>query len=157
MKLVPISLADAKRYVNEHHNHSEAPVSWKFGVGLELDGKLIGVAIAGRPVSRMLDRESSAIEITRVCLAEKGAHRNAASRLYGAICRAAAALGYEAAYTYTLQGEDASSVRAAGFTADRQVPGQPTWSRKGRARQDATLFGGARRPVGDKTRWVRSL
>ena len=58
--------------------------------------------MVGRPQGRGLDQYLS-VEITRVCLSEKGAYRNAASMLYGAACRMAAAGGYRTAYTYTLE------------------------------------------------------
>src|SRR5574338_1486020 len=113
LELVPVTLTDAKRLVNEHHEHSDTTQkqTWKFGTGSAADGELVGVAMVGRPTARGLD-QYRAVEITRVCLIEKGFYRNAASMLYGAACRMAAAGGYLVAYTYTLEEEDAASVRA---------------------------------------------
>jgi hypothetical protein len=155
-ELVPVSLVDVKRYVNEHHQHNEAPTSWKFGVGLAEDGVLVGVCAVGRASGRGIDQYLD-VEVTRVCVAEKGMHQNACSTLYGAACRAAAALGYRTAYTYTLAGEDAASVRAAGFVLDADLPARASWSNASRPRYDQTLFGDRKRPTGPKRRWRRDL
>jgi hypothetical protein len=92
------------------------------------------------------------LEVTRTCT--QGA-KNANSMLYGAICRAAGALGYRRVITYTLETEPGSSLRAAGFTLDARVsPPVNGWeSRLGREHVD--LFGNERKPAGDKDRWVR--
>jgi L-amino acid N-acyltransferase YncA len=156
LELVPVTLADARRFVNEHHGHNEAPIGWKFGVGIAEDGKLVGVAMAGRATGRGIDQYRD-VEVTRVCIDRADTYRNAASRLYGAVCRAAAALGYRTAYTYTLAEEDAASVRAAGFVLDAELDARPTWNTPGRARQEETLFGVRLRPPGAKRRWRRDL
>ncbi len=153
MNLVPVTLLEAKRFVNEQHRHNEAPVGWKFGVGLERDGELVGIAIVGRPVARRLDQRLD-VEITRCTTL---GDRNACSMLYGAACRAAKALGYRDAYTYTTDGEDGSSVRAAGFTLDADLtPTRGDWNNATRPRQAETLFGARKRQPGSK-RWVRRL
>jgi len=156
LRLTPVTRDQAKQFVARHHRHSRAPISWKFGVGVEYDGELIGVAMAGRPVARHLDT-LRAIEITRVCIGHSIGPMNAASMLYGAVCRAAAALGYEIAYTYTLQREHGTSLRAAGFEVDAEVPGQKTWGSVKRPRLQTDIFGDHTRDPGPKTRWKRIL
>lgn len=156
LELVPVTLTEARRLVAEHHLHNEAPLSWKFGTGVAIDGELVGVAMVGRPSGRGLDH-LRAVEITRVCVTEAGAYRNAASRLYGAACRMAAAGGYLVAYTYTLEDEDAACVRAAGFQLDAELEARPTWSTPARPRYEATLFGERKRSPGRKKRWRREL
>lgn len=158
LQLVPVTLTTAKRLVNDHHSHNEttARQTWKFGTGIAADGVLVGIAMVGRASGRGIDQEQD-VEITRVCITEKGAYRNAASMLYGAACRMAAAGGYRTAYTYTLESEDAAAVRAAGFELDADLPARPTWSTAARPRQDETLFGPRRRPTGPKRRWKRTL
>lgn len=153
MKLTPNSLADAKRFVAQHHRHNLPPVSWKFGVALSVDERIVGVAIAGRPVSRGLDQPGN-IEITRVCVMET---KNGNSRLYGEITRAAAALGYEVAYTYTLQSESGASLRAAGFQIEAELPARETWDTPSRRRQQLDIFGNERRPAEAKIRWIKRL
>ena len=52
LRLRPISLRDANEYVRKHHRHHKPVAGHKFSIGCEADGELIGVIIAGRPVSR---------------------------------------------------------------------------------------------------------
>lgn len=156
LELVPVSRNEVRTLVAGHHEHNEAPLQWKFGTGIACDGELVGVAVVGRPTGRGLDQQR-AVEITRLCITEAGRYRNAASRLYGAACRMAAAGGYLVAYTYTLAEEDAASVRAAGFVLDAELEARPSWSTPSRPRQDETLFGARQRPPGPKRRWKRVL
>lgn len=155
MQLRPVTLTEARRFVGQHHRHNKPPVGWLFGVGLSNgDGELIGVAIAGRPVSRRLD-DGQTVEITRVCTL---GDRNANSMLYGAICRVAKALGYKQAFTYTLAEESGVSIQAAGFTQDREIPESSTrWNCNARHRLETDLFGHELKPTGAKRRWVRQL
>ncbi len=95
-----------------------------------------------------------------MCTPSVDAHRNTCSRIYGALCRAAAALGYLRAVTYTLEGEAASSVRGAGFEPDGLVPARVSLETGARARfhEQVTFFPETeRRPRGAKIRWVRWL
>lgn len=171
LKLVPITLDEAKRFVARHHRHNKPPLSWKFGLGLSVlnhwtiddaghggptwgeDWELIGVAIAGRPVGRGLDKPGN-IEVTRVCTVEQ---RNANSRLYGAILRAAAALGYDVAYTYTLQSESGASLKASGWQVDEALDARPSWDTPARRRTQTNMFGEELRPAEAKIRWRYSL
>lgn len=155
-ELVPVTLTDAKRLVNGFHEHNEAPEGWKFGTGIAFEGELVGVAMVGRATGRGIDQHRD-VEITRVCLKEKGIYKNAASMLYGAACRMAQAGGYRTAWTYTLEEEDAASVKAAGFVLDAELPARETWSTPSRPRYEETLFGPRKRPTGPKNRWRREL
>lgn len=114
VRVRPVSLNAARSWIAECHRHLRRPVTgWLFGVEiLSDDGERIGVACAGRPASRML-QDGETCEITRVAVVE--GHRNACSFAYGALRRAAAALGYARVVTYTLADEPGSSLRAAGF------------------------------------------
>ena len=51
----PMSLADANRFVAEHHRHHKPVRGHKFSLGCMANDRLAGVAIVGRPVSRYLD------------------------------------------------------------------------------------------------------
>lgn len=162
LRLVPVTLRDVRRFIAEHHRHNEPPHAWRFGVGLSVnDEQLVAVAVAGRPISRVLD-DGLTIEIVRVCVdptSPAAASDNAASRLYGALCRAAAALGYRRAITYTLTSELGVSLRASGFAVDglnrthehRHSDGKP------RARDRLRLFDDPKLAIEDKIRWVREL
>ena len=153
---MPISLNIARQFVAAHHRHSIPPQGWLFGVGLELGGDLIAVATAGRPMGRGL-QDGKTVEVTRVTAADDLDPRiNAASRLYGAICRAAAALGYERAITYTLATEPGTSLRAAGFRLAAALEPRESWASDNRPRYDADLWGRTALNVA-RNRWERSL
>lgn len=157
-ELIPVTLAVARRFVAEHHRHNGPPTGWAFGVGLTSDGVLVGVAMAGRPVSpKIAGAEPRTVEVTRVCTLGQ---KNANTRLYGAICRAAAALGYLSAITYTLESEGGSSLLAAGFVCEGSAGARPgqTWNVVSRARVEVNLFGEPTIPnVEAKLRWRRDL
>lgn len=91
LRLKPISLRDANEYVRKYHRHHKPVAGHKFSIGCEADGELVGVIIAGRPVSRYLD-DGFTLEVTRLCT---NGEKNACSFLYGAAARAAAAMGYK--------------------------------------------------------------
>jgi antitoxin (DNA-binding transcriptional repressor) of toxin-antitoxin stability system len=131
LTLRPITLKEAKEYIATHHRHHKPPVGWKFGVAVEEDGVIVGVAVAGRPVARMIDQER-VLEVTRV--ATDGS-KNACSMLYGAMRRAAKALGYDRLITYTLESEPGASLRASGWQMIRKTEGG-RWSCPSRPRND---------------------
>ena len=83
-------------------------------------------------------------EVTRVAVLE-GEH-NACSFAYGALRRAARALGYTRVVTYTMLDEPGSSLRAAGFVDDGPAGGGEA-SRPSRNRQPVEQSG-------PKRRWV---
>lgn len=61
------------------------------------------------------------LEVTRTCT---DGTRNANSMLYGAIVRAATALGYHKCVTYTQHDESGASLRGAGWTCVQDLPPQ---------------------------------
>ena len=65
LRLKPISLRDANEYVRQYHRHHKPVAGHKFSIGCEADGELVGVIIAGRPVSRYLD-DGFTLEVTRL-------------------------------------------------------------------------------------------
>jgi hypothetical protein len=122
--VVPVKRDVARAFIREHHRHSGAPIGDVIRVGLAVDDELVAVAMAGRPVARLLD-DGRTLEVLRVCTL---GHDNACSRLYGALARAAKALGWKRLITYTLASEPGTSLRAAGFTVDhvRESPHPPS-------------------------------
>lgn len=102
---------------------------------------MVGVAIAGNPVARMLN-DGLTIEITRCCT---DGTRNACSMLYGAVWRAARAMGFRRGITYTLPEEGGASLRAAGWRLVGEAGGG-SWDREGRPRTD-------KHPTQTKLRW----
>lgn len=141
MSIQPLTLREARAYVDDMHRHHRAPQGGLFAIGLNDGADIIGCVIVGKPVARMLDDGYTA-EVTR--LATDGS-KNACSMLYAAAWRAARAMGYRRLITYTLATEPGTSLRAAGW---REVgrAGGGSWSRGSRPRVD-------KHPTQDKIRW----
>jgi hypothetical protein len=141
LELVPVKFRDANEYVRRLHRHHKPVVGAKFCIGAMAAGELVGVAIIGRAVSRILD-DKFTVEVTRCCT---NGYRNACSFLYGAAWRAAKCLGYRRIVTYTLRSESGSSLRALGWHCIDNAGGG-TWSCPSRLRTD-------KHPIEPKRRW----
>jgi hypothetical protein len=126
-----ISLGEANAFVSEHHRHHKPVVGHLFSIGAAADGRIVGVAIVGRPVARMRDDGITA-EVTR--LATDGT-KNACSFLYGACARAVFALGFKRIGTYILASEPGTSLTGAGWRLIGQAGGG-SWSWSNRPRVD---------------------
>lgn len=131
MTVERIGLDEANSFVAQHHRHHKPVVGHLFSLGCALEGKIVAVAIVGRPVARMRDDGATA-EVTR--LATDGT-RNACSFLYGAAARAAFALGFKRIGTYILKSEPGTSLKAAGWRLIGEVRGR-SWSAPSRPRVD---------------------
>jgi hypothetical protein len=131
MTVERLELAEANAFVFEHHRHHKPVVGHLFSVGAALDGKIVGVAIVGRPVARLRDDGVTA-EVTRLCT---DGTRNACSFLYGATARAAFALGFKRIGTYILASEPGASLTGAGWRMIGETPGR-SWSAPSRPRVD---------------------
>jgi len=131
LELARVSLAEANGFVASLHRHHPPVVGHLFSLGAVNDGKLVGVAIVGRPVSRMRDDGVTA-EVTRLCT---DGTRNACSFLYGAAARAAFALGFKRIGTYILKTETGISVKAAGWRCIGETKGG-SWASSSRPRTD---------------------
>jgi hypothetical protein len=124
MKLKPITFREACAFVAEHHRHNKPPRGHKFSVGLVDGDKLVGVAMAGRPIARAFDNGLT-LEVNRTCV---DGTPNANSMLYGAVWRAAKAMGYERCMTYTQADETGASLRAAGWVKVKELPPRKSWA-----------------------------
>lgn len=131
LSLHRIGLDEANAFVAEHHRHHKPVIGHLFSLGAGKNGKIVGVAIVGRPVSRMRDDGVTA-EVTRLCT---DGTRNACSFLYGAAARAALSLGYKRIGTYILASEPGTSLIAAGWRLIGEAGGG-SWSRSDRPRVD---------------------
>lgn len=129
--VVPLKLVEANAFVAAHHRHHDPVVGHKFSIGASSGGTVVGVAIVGRPVSRMRD-DGETLEVTRLCT---DGTKNACSFLYGAAARAAFALGYRRIGTYILASEPGTSLAAAGWRCLGERGGG-AWGRDGRPRID---------------------
>lgn len=141
LQLFPCNLDEANVFVLRHHRHHGKVVGHKFSLACCFADAVVGVAIVGRPVARMLD-DGLTLEVLRV--ATDGT-RNACSFLYGAARRATFALGYKRLVTYVLDSEPGVSLLAAGWKCIGDAGGG-TWSREGRTRVD-------KHPTQLKIRW----
>lgn len=134
LELVPMTRDEANRYVEAWHRHSKPVTGHLFAIGACSGGKLVGVAIVGRPVARLL-RDGYTAELLRNC-AGPDAPKNTCSFLYGRAWRAWQALGGRAMVTYTLASESGASLRAAGWKligeTEARRPGGGWQNRPGR-------------------------
>jgi hypothetical protein len=140
LTVVPVTLRAANAFVAEHHRHAVPVTGCRFAVGASVGAKLVGVAIAGRPVARHLD-DGRTLEVLRVCT---DGTANACSFLYGRCRLIGRSLGYQSIITYTLAGEPGASLRACGARVVARVPAQQ-WNRPSRPRAARTLV--------DRLRW----
>lgn len=145
MIVAPCTVKAARKKVYEWHRHLPDIQGGLFAAQcVDSKGFCLGVAIAGNP-SRVWQKQAKLV-ISRV--ATQG-HENACSVLYGALCRAAKALGYREVWTYTLPHEPGTSLRAAGFM-DKGLTAGGDYGRPSRARKPA------KHPE-PKRRWLRVL
>ncbi len=136
MKIIPLHLKQANDFVDKHHRHNKKVLSHKFSLGLEKDGKLVGVSIAARPIARLLDNGKT-LEIRRVCVLE--GNPNACSKLLARMKQLGQLMGYERVITYTLQSESGSSLRAINARCSREVK-PSNWKRKGKAYKHQPVY-----------------
>jgi hypothetical protein len=82
MRIVPLTLRTANDFVEKWHRHSARTSNdgGKFAIGLEHDGKLVGAAIVGRPIARLLQVEGAA-EVLRLCTSSD-APKGSGAKLY---------------------------------------------------------------------------
>lgn len=145
IQLDPCTVKAAQKWVKEWHRHLPRIQGGMFAVRVVGEEReCLGVGIAGHPSRVWL--QSGRIVISRV--ATPGTE-NACSMIYGALCRAAKALGYREAWTYTLADEPGTSLRAAGFE-DMGLTDGGEWDRPSRKRKPAVKSE-------PKRRWVRRL
>lgn len=148
MTVAPITVKAARRLVARWHRHLPDVRGGLFAAALVEDGERVAVAIAGHPPRVWL--RTGRVVVSRVAVAPNvDPTKNACSRLLGALCRAARALGYSEVWTYTLPEEPGTSLRAAGFEHMGETRGG-SWSRPSR-RRDAPVRGEP------KQRWRRVL
>lgn len=131
MTIVPCDFAEANAFVAKHHRHHKPMPGAKYSVAVARDGEIVGVAMVGRPVARMLD-DGWTLEVNRV--ATDGTP-HACSMLYGAAWRVARAMGYRKLVTYILDTEPGTSLRASGWKCLGEAGGGK-WGRESRPRID---------------------
>ena len=117
----PITTREANDFVDAFHRHNKrtARNGGRFSIAAIVDGTVVGVAIVGNPLSRMLCDGLTA-EVLRTCTNER-APKGTVSKLYSHCWRAWRAMGGLRMVTYTLQDESGASLRGAGWTIKSEV------------------------------------
>lgn len=131
LNIVPVTQREALAFVGEHHRHHKPPCGSVFQVAASDGGRIVGVAMVGRPVSRKL-QDGWTLEVNRCCT---DGTPNACSMLYGAAWRVARALGYRRLITYTLPDQGGTSLRGAGWRVVGERGGG-SWNVPSRPRVD---------------------
>ena len=126
-----IPFRQACAFIAAHHRHHKPPQGCIVCIGLFQAAELVGVAVIGRPVSRMIQARGDTVELTRLCVLEDVPF--AASALQARARRVAQALGYSKLITYTLPEEGGASLRAAGAVQEGEAGGGQ-WTRPSRGR-----------------------
>jgi hypothetical protein len=124
MKIKPATFRQACDFVARLHRHNKPPRGHKFSVALWDNDTLVGVAMAGRPIARAFD-DGLTLEVNRTCT---DGTANANSMLYGAVARAAKAMGYSRVITYTQADESGASIKASGFVKVKAFPPRGSWA-----------------------------
>jgi hypothetical protein len=135
MEAVPLHLREANEFVTRRHRHRLPTVGGKFALGAAQDERLIGVALAGRPVCRRLD-DGKTLEIVRV--ATDGTP-NACPYLYARCAKIARLMGYQRVITYNLESEAGASLRAVGAKQTRPLESHE-WGNQARPRKSQSIY-----------------
>lgn len=129
LAVTPITIGEARRFVEREHSHHHAPLGGLFACAVAEGDRVVCVAVVSRPVARKLGGRGIA-EITR---AASDGTPHAASMCLAAATRAAIALGYRRIVSYTLAGEAGTSYRAAGWRITGTTHNANGWAtREGR-------------------------
>jgi hypothetical protein len=87
LKVIPMTLREANDFVAQYHRHNgrTSRNGGKFAIGVTTGDELVGVAIVGRPIARLLDNAYTA-EVLRTCTSPS-APKGTVSFLYAACWR----------------------------------------------------------------------
>lgn len=146
--IVPVELSEANALVKRWHRHHKEAQGHRFSIGVYDTKKqeLVGAAIVGRPVARLVNWRTT-VEVVR--LVSDGT-KNACSILYAASARVAKELGYEKIQTYILDTETGTSLLASGWVCENKTAGGGHgWHSRSGRRDD--------QPENTKQRWVKVL
>lgn len=145
LQAVPLKQKQANAYIQAFHRHHGAVRGDIFRIGAELDGRLVGVVMVGRPVARALDNGKTC-EVLRLCT---DGTPNACSFLYAKAARIAKEMGFCKIITYILDSEPGASLKASGWKKETDTRGH-SWSCPSRPRDNTA-------PTCDKQRWAKEL
>ena len=147
MIAVPMTLREANEFVEQFHRHNgrTARDGGKFAIGASTGDELLGVAIVGRPVARLLS-DSFTAEVLRLCVKPGLPPRNnACSFLYARCWRIWQQMGGTRMVTYTLPEEGGASLRGAGWKLIGEIaPHANGWATAERVRDWQPIYGQAK-------------
>jgi hypothetical protein len=149
LRIVPIELYEANALVRKWHRHHKETQGHRFSIGVfDIQrGELVGAAIVGRPVARLINYRTT-VEVIR--LVTDGT-KNACSILYAACARIAKEMGYLKIQTYILDTETGTSLIAAGWNCELEEAGGGQWKHTdGKLRRTD-------QPINTKQRWSKLL
>ncbi len=127
----PLTRDEANAFVCEHHRHHGRVQGHRYAFGAMLDGKLVGVAILGRPRAWQVDQYVQ-IEVSRLCT---DGTPNVCSYLLSRAARVARELGFDRVFTSILETESGHSLKSAGWVYEYTTRGG-SQNRKTRPRVD---------------------
>lgn len=150
LTVIPITLREANDFITSFHRHNgrTSRDGGKFAIGVTTGEQMVGVAIVGRPIARLLDNGYTA-EVTRTCTSPD-APKGTVSFLYAACWRIWRAMGGVKLITYTLASESGASLRGAGWQVVAELPAHSGWNRTGREREWQPIYGQ------QKLRWEKT-
>lgn len=144
LQIVPCTIKEANAFIKQHHRHNGPVVACRIALAVaDKQGTIHGVALAGRPIARMLN-DGTTLEAVRVCT---DGYKHACSMLYAAVWRSAQAIGYTSMITYSLTTESGASLRACGWQCEATITGR-SWDCKSRPRNNSRAT-----DMLDKYRW----
>lgn len=152
LRVQPTTRDEANAFVAQHHRHNKPVKGCRFALEARLGDEVVGVAIVGRTVARLLHSPVVA-EVTRVAVKD-GAPKGTGSFLYGACRRVWQAMGGFRLITYTLDEESGSTLRGAGWEPVAKLPARApgrNWNSASREREWDPVYG---KP---KVRWEALL
>lgn len=147
LRFVPISIADAKAFVRQHHRHNPACTGARTAIALECDGALVGVGLLGNPKARKLAEDRFCAEAVRVCTSTD-APKGSSGKINARLKRIWQLHGGIRWVSYNRADESGASMRGAGLEPVAKVKGRQ-WSCASRPR--------AANDVADKVRWEAAL
>lgn len=148
MIVVPLTLAEANNFVLSFHRHNRPTAGGKWAIGASTGEELVGVAIVGRPIARLLNDDFT-VEVLRLCTNET-APKGTCGFLYSRCWKIWREMGGRRIVTYTLQTESGASLRGAGYRVLAEVR-SGGWNRTGREREWYPVYGQL------KLRWEKSV
>lgn len=127
----PTTIKKANEFIKTFHRHHRPTVRnngrWALSAH-DLHGRLVGVVIAGNPVSPHL-MDGVTIELTRVCVRDE-APKGTCSFLLSRCCKIWKDMGGGKVITYTLNTESGASLRGAGWSEAGIVKPHNRWQKR---------------------------